>query len=134
QTTTSMPTNPQVERNLKGIKATGVRSRWSTTAIDLQSDASQFLDDILSGLAISPKRISSKYLYDRRGSRLFDRICETPEYYLTRTELQLTRHQAPAIAAQIEPRAMLIELGSGCSVKTRILLEHLEEPVAYVPI
>jgi dimethylhistidine N-methyltransferase len=111
-----------------------LRARLSTNASERRSETSQFLDDVLVGLAMSPKRIPSKYLYDRRGSELFDQICELPEYYPTRTELKITRHYARQIAAQIGPRAMLVELGSGSSVKTRIVLNHLQEPVAYVPV
>jgi dimethylhistidine N-methyltransferase len=103
-------------------------------ASERRPDASEFLSDILTGLAMTPKRIASKYLYDRRGSRLFDRICELPEYYLTRTELQITEQSAGEIAERIGSRAMLIELGSGSSVKTRIMLDHLRDPAAYVPI
>src|SRR5687768_2716253 len=84
----------------------------------------EFYNDVLNGLAQSPKRLSCKYLYDHRGSRLFDAICDLPEYYLTRAELQLTQHYAREIAAHIGPAAELIELGSGSSVKTRILLER----------
>ncbi len=94
----------------------------------------EFYNDVLHGLAQSPKRLPCKYLYDRRGSRLFDAICELPEYYLTRAELQITQQYAREIAAQVGPHAELIELGSGSSVKTRILLNHLPSPAAYLPV
>jgi L-histidine Nalpha-methyltransferase len=90
--------------------------------------------DILRGLAQRPKRLSPTYLYDARGSVLFERICEQPEYYLTRTELGIMRRHAAAIAERIGPRALLIELGSGASLKTRLLLDRLQELAAYVPV
>jgi dimethylhistidine N-methyltransferase len=75
-----------------------------------------------------------KYFYDSRGSELFDRICQLDEYYLTRTELAIMDQFAPEMGAWIGPRAMLVEFGSGSSVKTRYLLDALTGPVAYVPI
>ncbi len=94
----------------------------------------QFYKDIVSGLTRQQKRIPSKYLYDQRGSQLFDAICETPEYYVTRTELAIMQEYGPAMAARIGNRSMLIEYGSGSSLKTRMLLDHLQMPAAYVPV
>lgn len=91
-------------------------------------------DDVRCGLARSPKRLPSKYFYDARGSRLFEQICVQPEYYLTRTELAIMREHAGAIAATLGPDVLLLEYGSGSGVKTRLLLEHLQSPVAYVPV
>lgn len=101
---------------------------------DLEPSVDSFLHDVLEGLAAESKRISCKYLYDTRGSQLFDAICELPEYYLTRTELAITRDRANEIAEHIGPRAALVEYGSGSSLKTRILLDHLVDPAAYVPV
>ncbi len=74
------------------------------------------------------------YFYDEAGSRLFERITEQPEYYLTRTELAILRDHAPEMAAAIGPKAMVIEPGSGAGEKIGRLLRALAEPVAYVPI
>lgn len=93
-----------------------------------------FLCDVLDGLRQQPKQLPCKYFYDQRGSRLFDRICEQDEYYLTRTELKIMRQFAGEMAAKLGPDVMLVELGSGSSVKTRELLRHLIEPSAYVPV
>lgn len=93
-----------------------------------------FLRDVRQGLSGPRKTIPCKYLYDRRGSRLFDRICELDEYYPTRTELSIMRRYPDEIAAQIGPGVALVEYGSGSSVKTRWLLDHLDEPIAYVPV
>jgi dimethylhistidine N-methyltransferase len=74
------------------------------------------------------------WFYDELGSFLFDSICELPEYYLTRTELQIMRQHAPDMAHYIGPDAAIIEFGSGTSTKTRDLLTQLEKPAAYVPV
>lgn len=97
-------------------------------------DREAFLRDALAGLSSSPKRLSCKYLYDERGSALFEAICEVPEYYLTRAELALLARHGPAIGAEVGPGAAVVELGSGSAVKTRRLLAALEDPVAYVPV
>ena len=90
--------------------------------------------DILAGLSAAQKRLAPKYFYDRRGSQLFDRICELPEYYPTRTELSIMRSHAPAIAEAVGEQACLIEFGSGSSVKIRLLLKTLRNLSAYVPV
>ena len=93
-----------------------------------------FLADVLAGLAQHPKRLSSKYFYDARGSALFERICMQPEYYLTRVEVALMRRHVADIARALGPAIRLVEFGSGSGVKTRLLLEHLVDPVACVPV
>jgi L-histidine N-alpha-methyltransferase len=90
--------------------------------------------DILSGLTAPQKHLSPKYFYDRRGSELFDRICELPEYYPTRTELALMRDRIGEIAGLVGPKPSIIEFGAGSSAKARLLLDHLIEPVSYVPV
>src|SRR6056297_1390815 len=93
-----------------------------------------FLQDVQHGLSQEHKTLPSKYLYDERGSQFFDQICELDEYYVTRTELSIMQKNAASIAAQIDTEVMLVEYGSGSSLKTRILLDSLLEPRAYVPI
>jgi dimethylhistidine N-methyltransferase len=93
-----------------------------------------FRDALLHGLGASPKHIPCKFLYDDRGSALFERICELPEYYPTRTEMRLLRHRGAEIAGVIGPHCQLVEFGSGASLKVRILLDALDRPAAYVPI
>lgn len=101
--------------------------------VDLQPSAGSFLEDVLSGLGSAPKALSPKYFYDARGSRLFEAICELPEYYPTRTELALTRDCAGEIAAAVGAGSLLIEFGSGAGIKTGLLLQALR-PAAYVPV
>src|SRR5882672_3844570 len=93
-----------------------------------------FMRDVLAGLRSEPKRLPCKYFYDKRGSELFERICQLEEYYLTRSELAIMDQFAPEMGAQIGPGAMLVEYGSGSSVKTRYLLDSLTDGVAYVPV
>jgi L-histidine N-alpha-methyltransferase len=92
------------------------------------------ISEIVTGLSASEKHISPKYFYDERGSQLFDEITRLPEYYLTNTELGIMRDNIDEIVALVGQQASLIEFGSGSSLKTRILLEHLSELAAYVPV
>jgi len=94
----------------------------------------EFRRDVLAGLRREPKTAPCKYLYDQRGSELFDRICEQPEYFNTRTETAIMERNVEDIDAALGARCAIIEYGSGSSIKTRILLDHLESPTAYVPI
>lgn len=93
-----------------------------------------FEKDVLDGLIGRPKTLPSKYFYDERGSRLFDQICELEEYYLTRTEIDIMRRHCAAIVDHLGPGCMLVEYGSGSSLKTNILLDGLVDPAGYVPI
>jgi dimethylhistidine N-methyltransferase len=92
------------------------------------------LREIIRDLLLQQKMIAPKFFYDERGSRLFEQICELPEYYLTRTELAIMRECIDAVADCVGPRADVIEFGSGAGLKTRLLLEHLHNPVAYLPV
>ena len=92
--------------------------------------------DVVEGLTQTPKFLSPRYLYDDRGSELFEEICELPEYYVTRTETSILQDCAEEIA-EITAACELIELGSGSSTKTRILLDayqKLEQQVHYLPV
>jgi len=103
-------------------------------AADWRTAAPALVADILRGLRSTPKRLSPTYFYDERGSQLFDEICELPEYYITRTETAILERHAADIARCIGADAMLVELGSGASTKTRLLLDQLPELAAYVPV
>lgn len=102
--------------------------------IDLAPKQVSFADAVLHGLKRRHKAIPCRFLYDARGSALFDQICELPEYYPTRTETAILRDNAEELAALVGRDACLVELGSGSSLKTRILLDELHAPAAYVPI
>lgn len=101
---------------------------------ELGWDERSFHDALVEGLSRPDKAIPCQFLYDERGSHLFDRICTLPEYYQTRTEIAILRAEARRIAGIVGPRAALYELGSGSSVKTPILLDALQAPCVYVPI
>lgn len=92
------------------------------------------LSDVVEGLSQNRKTLPSKYFYDERGSKLFDDICELDEYYVTRTETALIQQQVGDIAAAVGSNALLVEYGSGSSLKTRLLLRNLIAPAGYVPI
>jgi dimethylhistidine N-methyltransferase len=89
---------------------------------------------LLDGLSGIPKHVPCKFFYDARGSALFDRICELPEYYPTRTETGLLRDAAAEIAGLMGDDIALIEFGAGSLAKVNILFDALSKPRAYVPI
>jgi len=97
-------------------------------------EISAFAHDLRRGLAQAQRAIPPKYFYDAKGSALFDRICELPEYYPTRTELGILHDRAADIAAQIGPNAEIVEFGAGSLTKVRLLLDALETPRRYLPI
>src|SRR5229473_3851792 len=104
------------------------------TQDDATSVSSPFLEDVLRGLSAPRKTLPSKYFYDAEGSRLFEAICELPEYYLTRTETALLAGIAPELAGFIADGAALVEFGSGASAKTRLLLDASPQIHVYIPI
>jgi dimethylhistidine N-methyltransferase len=95
--------------------------------------ADRLREDVLAGLALPQKSIPPKYFYDEPGCRLFEAICELPEYYLTRTETAILRGHIADIVQFVGPDAELIEYGSGVQAKTRILIQALQTRL-YVPI
>ncbi len=108
--------------------------RRSVQLLDLAPPANDFLSDVLAGLTAVDKTLPCKYLYDDLGSWLFEQICDLPEYYLTRTELAITKAHAAELAAVCGLGVAFVELGSGSSTKTRLLLNQLRAPAAYVPV
>jgi dimethylhistidine N-methyltransferase len=101
---------------------------------DRRPPVSDLLEIAQRGLSLNVKRLPSWLFYDERGSRLFEQICEQPEYYLTRCELALMSEHADSIADLLGSDVRLVEYGSGSARKTRILLQHLHAPVSYVPV
>ncbi|MBA3774075.1 MAG: L-histidine N(alpha)-methyltransferase [Ramlibacter sp.] len=119
-------------RNLINIEAG--RDPGDSTPGEPDPSSSPFGRDLMAALGSRPRSISPKYFYDAAGSQLFDRICELPEYYPTRTELRILANNAPEIAAQIGSRAEIVEFGAGSLRKVRLLLDAMKEPARYVPI
>src|SRR5688572_29570870 len=109
-------------------------SKQRTPAVHDLAPAANFRADVLRGLRRPHKRLPCKYFYDEAGSHLFDRICELPEYYPTRTELAVLGAHAPAMAGCLGPDCLVVEYGSGSGNKTRLLLDALERPAAYLPV
>lgn len=101
---------------------------------DLASAADSFRADVLRGLLEQHKELPCKYFYDETGSRLFERICALPEYYPTRAELAILGRDSREMAERLGPNCLLMEFGSGSSVKTRALLDCLAAPAAYIPV
>lgn len=99
-----------------------------------EADRSAFAAALLDGLARHPRSVPPKFFYDAAGSALFDRICELPEYYPTRTELALLAAHAGEMAQCIGPDADIVEFGAGSSRKIRLLLAALESPRRFVPV
>ncbi len=100
---------------------------------DYHQAQDNFYDEIVDGLSQNPKILSPKFLYDEQGSQLFTAICETPEYYPTRTEQGIIESNIEAIANNIGTDCLIIEPGSGSCEKVKTLLTTLN-PVAYMPL
>lgn len=102
-----------------------------------KEDQTAFARDVRTGLTASPKHLPCRFLYDHAGSLLFERICDLPEYYVTRTEREILRERAGEICDLFSDRTTLVELGSGNSAKTRVLIEAIltdRETLHYVPV
>ncbi|MGH6819088.1 MAG: L-histidine N(alpha)-methyltransferase [Methylovirgula sp.] len=93
-----------------------------------------FRSDVLAGLARRQKTLPSRWLYDERGSELFEAITKLEEYYLTRTETAILKLHAVEIAKFCGSRTVLLEYGAGAGIKTQILIDALQTPRLYVPI
>lgn len=93
-----------------------------------------FAREMLAALAARPRHIAPKFFYDAAGSALFDRICDLPEYYPTRTEFSLLHAHAAEMAALVGPAADIVEFGAGSLTKIRVLLKALQRPRRFVPV
>jgi dimethylhistidine N-methyltransferase len=97
-------------------------------------ESSDFISDAIAGLSSNPRTLPYKYFYDERGAALFQKICDLPEYYITRTEIDILDRNRAEIASHLGPNIELIGLGTGAGTKTRILIEALETPAVYIPV
>src|ERR1043165_9016795 len=117
-----------------------IRMRKTMVAVARKRTAQQsaenaaFERDVIAGLHASPKHLPPKYFYDDVGSKLFDRITELPEYYPTRSELEILNARATEIVRLLPGNSALIEFGSGSFRKARILLDAAPAIIAYVPV
>ena len=110
----------------------------STTHLQFMADESShnaaLAHDVLTGLSQARKTLPCIWFYDHRGSVLFEDITRTPEYYPTRTETRLLQGLRAEVAEVVGPGAQLVELGSGSSTKTRLLLQAMPSLAAYIPV
>jgi len=114
----------------------GARSLVNEKIVSVATAATKenFREEVLAGLSKSPRQLPYKFFYDERGAQLFQQICDLPEYYITRTEIEILRLHGAEMAKALGPQIELIGLGTGAGTKTRILLEELRDPIVYVPI
>jgi dimethylhistidine N-methyltransferase len=105
-----------------------------TRALSSEAATSDFLADVVAGLSHTPRTLPCKYFYDARGAQLFQKICELPEYYITRTEIDILERHGAEIASELGPDIELIGLGTGAGTKTRILIQALVRPAVYMPV
>ena len=104
------------------------------TVQDCYPHVEDFQEEALDGLRRKQKTIAPKFFYDRRGSELFEKICELDEYYLTRAEISILEENAGQIAELVGEQFLIIEYGSGSSRKIRILLDALGDRGTYIPV
>ena len=112
-------------------------NRYSFASSDESEHLESFADAVLSGLRAEAKSLPCRFLYDATGSKLFEDICDVEEYYLTRAEHSILDERADEIAALLPTPVQLTELGSGSSVKTRLLIEALlrhQDTLRYIPV
>jgi dimethylhistidine N-methyltransferase len=120
------PSDPAAVHKWIGHQADRARAAETPPCfIDLTTAPDSFKTEVLRGLRAQPKSIPPKYFYDADGARLFEAICQLPEYYLTRTENALLAAQVEAIAAAIGEVNCVIEPGAGSCRKVRMLIEAL---------
>jgi dimethylhistidine N-methyltransferase len=102
--------------------------------IDFEPASDDFRLALVEGLRQRPRNVPCKFLYDARGSELFEQICELDDYYSTRKEMEIFEEAIDEMAERIGPRARIVEFGSGSGRKTEFVLQHLHDPVSYLPI
>src|ERR1051326_158176 len=117
-----------VHRNSPRPRPAMSNQNGSAALMQRSTATSAFLQETLAGLSKSPRQLLCKFFYDEVGAKLFQNICELPEYYITRTELGILRLHGVEMAAALGPNIELIGLGTGAGTKTRILLEELRDP------
>ena len=124
-------------QNNQQLKARAAASAFTAcTAIKPARDIPDIVEDVRIGLLSAPRSLPPKYFYDKRGSQLFEQICDTPEYYPTRIEEKLLSRHSEEIIAQVKP-SEIMELGSGNAQKTRRLFdacEQIEHICTYAPL
>jgi dimethylhistidine N-methyltransferase len=126
------PVPPELRRRV--FRAILEEARRSAGCAAETVAAATLCEDAAHGLSAPRKHLLPKYFYDDRGAKLFERITDLEAYYPTRTELGIFERYAGEMAERLGEDCLVVEFGSGSGVKTRILLEHLRAPAAYVPV
>lgn len=106
-------------------------------ATEAETQNGTFAHEVQAGLTADPKSLPCRFFYDRKGSLLYEAICEQPEYYLTRAEAEILRDRAGEITSRLPRKITLVELGSGSAVKTRALIEEQlkrQTKLRFIPI
>lgn len=114
-----------------------VRPNFTLIESGTAADVANFGTEVQAGLAAFPKRLPCRFFYDREGSRLFEKISELPEYYLTRAGHEIMEQRAAEVVSRFPGGATLIELGSGSAANTRLLIERFlrrDGRLRYVPV
>ena len=117
--------------------SSSVQDRSTMIIPDVETFVDSFAADVDKGLSDTPKYIPCLYFYDYRGSLLFEDICRLPEYYITRTETDILKTHSEEIISYLPADILLVELGSGSCIKTRLIIEELlnqHDKVTYSPI
>lgn len=99
-----------------------------------EPERENLINEVISGFEEEQKQLPCKLFYDKTGSALFDEICMLDEYYPTRTEIGIMEENIADICSLLGQNCLLVELGSGSSIKIRLLLDNLIKPSGYVPI
>lgn len=129
-----MPTPHPMQAN---AAKTTAHDRLELVSLATSGALEDFADEVRRGLNDQPKRLPCRFFYDERGSQLFEQICDLPEYYLTRTEHGILNDNADEIAELLPRGTIMVELGSGSSTKTRLLIEAFlrrHGRLRYVPL
>ena len=119
------------------MPSAGIQDRLQLVTLDADAHHEEFASDVKKGLSALPRWLSCRFLYDPRGSALFEKICELPEYYITRTERRILSGCADEITAMFPEWISLVELGSGSSAKTRVLIDAFlrrHDALRYAPV
>lgn len=130
----STPVQPRPPRSRRADDLPPARPREPLQPATPARSTPSFEHDVMLGLTLRQKAIPSTWLYDHRGSELFEQITRLDAYYPSRNETRILERCAGQIAEAAGPRAVVVELGSGSSRKTRLLLAALDAPQAYLPI
>ena len=120
-----MSSDPRFELILEFANSSGSGAKDPSKSGLNDNALSEFAEDVRRGLCTNPKSLPCRWLYDAKGSELFEQICGLEEYYVTRAEDEILRREAAHVAAALGDTSACFEFGSGSAVKTRLLLEAM---------